>query len=207
MHIAHLREGNIYNGNGTTFMPFPVAEAKLVLVESTKKDGEIYHDEEGWHINHGAFNSGKYYKPILISETEKIEVGDWTYHSRKDMQQLKQVTNPNAENDLLNLGWRKVLALPEHFSPKHLQAIVDGKMKDGDKVLVECEKQYHDGDQWHHKIKLNSSNHITLHKVEEKMYSREELRLIVSRAIDAGKMHEYGQFIRSNDEWFEQNIK
>lgn len=37
-------------------------------------------------------------------------------------------------------GAFKILALPEHFSPRHLQAIVDGKLKDGDKVLLEVEE-------------------------------------------------------------------
>lgn len=35
--------------------------------------------------------------------------------------------------------YAKILALPEHFSLEQLQMIVDGKLKHGDKVLVECE--------------------------------------------------------------------
>jgi hypothetical protein len=34
-----------------------------------------------------------------------------------------------------------------------------------------------------YKIKLNSSNHITLHKIEEKMYNEKDVILIVSKFI------------------------
>ena len=41
----------------------------------------------------------------------------------------QQIKESNTTNE-----YSKILALPEHFSPKHLQAIVDGKLKDGDKA-------------------------------------------------------------------------
>src|SRR3972149_2891570 len=77
----------------------------------------------------------------------------------------QQIKESNTTNE-----YSKILALPEHFSPKHLQAIVDGKM------LVECDKMWNEIDGEYKVIKLNQSNHITLHKIEEKMYTREELK-------------------------------
>lgn len=64
-----------------------------------------------------------------------------------------------------------------------------------------------------HKVKLNTAGHVTLHKVEEKMYSRQELE----RAWDAG--FNRGQVIGgevdynkvdttpTKEQWFEQNVK
>jgi hypothetical protein len=128
----------------------------------------------------------------------------------------------------------KILALPEHFSPKHLQDIVDGKLKEG-KVLVECELHvfadlgaYDCGgdltDDVHkiNRIKLNSSNHITLHKVEEKMYTGEEVKRIAWKSWHQCMIENCTTGTESDknlptleqdidkpvfDKWFEQNIK
>jgi len=96
-------------------------------------------------------------------------------------------------------------------------------MKDGDKVLIECDNTIikdktsglpYPGEKWDYRIdynfiKLNSSNHITLHKSEEKMYTREDLE----QAFEAGEV--YGTCMNTHpgygspsfEKWFEQNIK
>jgi len=71
-----------------------------------------------------------YYKPLIISETEDIGVGDYITDKYRIFQWL---------DDCSLLGRHKILALPEHFSPKHLQAIIDSKLKDGDSVFIKCE--------------------------------------------------------------------
>lgn len=106
------------------------------------KQTETYKDSQGEHIvckgkliipMRDNNNDGKgWLKPIIISETEKIEVDDWGY-GMDGLFEYKGSVNIDGGR-LPN----KVLALPEHFSPKHLQAIADGKLKDGDKVYVEC---------------------------------------------------------------------
>ena len=131
----------------------PVAEGKLVLVDSTVE----------W-----ANKTDSPKMPIILSLTEKIEVGDWGY----GMDGLFEYKGPvNIDNGVLP---NKVLALPEHFSPKHLQDIVDGELKDNDKVLIEC---------WNHEMMTNEighcdveiemfiklNPHITLHKIEDRM--------------------------------------
>lgn len=171
--------------------------------------------------------AGFYSKPILISETEKIEVGDWYLYNG----QISQRTRKNPDAEYPSSHYKKILALPEHFSPKHLQAIVDGKLKDDDEVYVECvDRHYctnavccHVGhcyreDRDYTKcentikelhIKLNSSNHITLHKIEERTYTKEELRA----AFDAG--YQYGLEVERSgiyavgncfEEWFDVGI-
>ena len=62
-----------------------------------------------------------------------------------------------------------------------------------------------------YQIKLNSSNHITLHKVEEKMYTREEALNILIEAmkdceINQLDWHEAGEYVNLK-EWFKENIK
>lgn len=135
---------------------------------------------------------------FIISETEEIEVGDKvltsygkilivthkfdTGYNVTEINWYKE--NPNkGEYWLANKDIRgKILALPENFSPKHLQAIVDGKLKDDMECFIECENTTNAD--WLEngasptlpfKIKLSLQNHITLHKVEEKMYSWEEV--------------------------------
>src|SRR5690606_35806921 len=120
-----------------------------------------------------------YHLPILISK-DKIEVDDWVYNEvSKEIYQFKE-NHVSYEF--------KILALPEHFSPQQLQDIVDGKLKEGDKILVECTINYckdcvfNQGqelspdccNQSDTVIKLNSSNHITIYLVEEKMYTRKD---------------------------------
>lgn len=89
-----------------------------------------------------------YLKPIIILETEEIKVGDKYYSEYHN-----SIINCNYPNHAIGLNMQlkdktigdngkrlilgKILSLPKHFSPKHLQAIVDGKLKDGDEVLVE----------------------------------------------------------------------
>lgn len=133
-----------------------VVPAKLIFVKADKdeehKDYVSSNQKEGF---------GELEKPILISETEEIEIGDTIYNSHTgDI--LKGWTN-----DHVNDWWYKVLALPEYFSDKHLQAIVDGKMEEGE-VLVKCEvmeEPVTDG-QWRkyteYKIHLDQQNRVTL---------------------------------------------
>lgn len=183
----------------------PVAEGKFILVECNMKtgDGIIY-------LSHEKTS----YKPIIISETERIEVGDWILL-------LDSFGNPFLSpqqwkgEGVLTRDHKKILVFSEQFSPKQLQMIVDGKIKDGDKVLVECELKEIDcpdgieGCEVFHQtqlIRLNSSNHITLHKVEEKMYAREEVLKII-KAYNISN----DPYARLSDkktmEWFEQNVK
>jgi len=182
----------------------PVVEAELVLVQTNElpKKGEFYvetaeqdYKSYGFALQDVRVGSTlRFLKLILISKTEKIEVGEMAYA------QLSKQIFENVNPHLPTGDKVKILALPEHFSPKHLQAIVDGKMKEGDKVLVQCESEWDDFREENNDfIKLNSSNHITLYKKEEKMYTREEVRKILRFYV--------GGILPHTEEWFEQNVK
>lgn len=184
--VEHIKTHTIspyYSKNGSegqSSKDVLVTDAKLVLVECKEVKHAILHSI----IN----KNGKFYKPILISETEKIEVGDWMYWNGTT-KQIIEATISFSPNDPSSPIVSKILALPEHFSPEQLQMIVDGKLKDGDKVLVECEKMFHilGNNSWQKSItkkeyqhcewkewdviKLNP--HITIYPVEEKnVYER-----------------------------------
>lgn len=215
MHRLHL--GNNANGEEVSF-EIPVVEAKLVLVKckdiipmsnqlaKNKITGSLF------IVTVNNKNDGYLVKPILISETEKIEVGDWCWLSTHGGFIITQCQPHSVITDQKGISdvWHKILALPEHFSSKHLQAIVDGKMKDGDKVLVECQEEkglgmYNMEDGMY--IKLNSSNHITLHKVEEKMYTREQVREICYQLAMRITSDDVATTRSRMIEWFEQNVK
>jgi hypothetical protein len=149
---------------------------------------EQYSDSQGKHIVHlgkllllknetppaDVYVKGIYGRhPIIISETEEIEEGEVAYHiSTKTLD-----TFENALDKRVSDGFHfhnKILALPEHFSDKHLQAIVGGKMKDGDEVLVKCENR--DYKEWRKdrihrqfQIHLDQQNHITLFPVKRSL--------------------------------------
>lgn len=180
-----------------------VTDAELVLVEPIEQE---LHTK----ANYLVVVNGWTYKPILISRTEKIGFMDWYF---KDGEiRLWQGVMPEYHK----LNGFKVLALPEHFSPKHLQAIVDGKLKEG-KVLVECalfvtdekdEATNLDINLKAYRIKLNSSNNITLYKAEEKMYTEEERNKAIWSAISTMvRSDQFDGSYTSARRWFEQNVK
>lgn len=213
-----------------------VAEVKLILVECKSEEALIYlpvwKHEEGKlrlfdikEVHPSAIY--KAYKPILISETEKIEVGDQYIVIRPDyISGINKcdLIRDNGEVCYFDGGNKnhtiysekefafKILALLEHFSPEQLQMIVDGKLKDGDKVLVECEengwiinKEFPASVKNRYFIKLNSSNHITLYPIEEKMYTKEQIIV----AYEAGVIDGCNPNVNDTNgaKWFEQNVK
>lgn len=160
--------------NGTTNVTFSfVKEIYNVPL------GKAFNTLKGDKTYHGADFVGNILNkitPIIISETEEIEKGDKRAYSNpyyKGEWEIVENEFPYSEGDS---EYCKILALPEHFSPKQLQAIVDGKMKDGDEVYLECNTSEDNmdsyvsmfgGEEVGNTIKLNQNNHITLHKVEE----------------------------------------
>jgi D-lyxose ketol-isomerase len=151
-----------------------VVEGKLVLLRTDIVNAiiQIPNDYEGF----------EYYKPLIISETEKIDVGDWAMENVEDMGMKYQSFQVTSKNLLYSRSYcKKILALPEQLSHKHCQTIVDGKMKDGDKVLVECERNYYqqgndykDTSNYSFQIKLNQQRHIKLFRNDLEKAQKDE---------------------------------
>jgi len=130
-------------------------------------------------------------QPIIISDEQQsdLNAGDsilFTYHNG-NQEICKYVEDDGYGMGVISFNGERmtirysstcrIIALPQHFSPKHLQAIVDGKIKDGDEVLVECENFKTNNHLYPHSsnkefddnfiIKLNQSNHIKLFRVDK----------------------------------------
>ena len=144
-----------------------VCEGKLILLKEKipqggrkipKPDGISRIYEEGYQL-----------KPIIFSETEELKVGD------RGLYAWKVITWSQADEDRCNkkiLKPYKILALPEHFSDKHLQAIADEKMKSGDSIYLKTEWQGYKNDMnAYHTIHLNQQNHITIFPVKQSLES------------------------------------
>ncbi len=194
-----------------------VAEAKLVLIECNLDEALLFKwwgSEGDEHLclsslNQVIRNSVKFYKPILISETEKIEVGAIAYGPTN---QKEQLIYQLKEGEAALFPDRKILALLEQFSPEQLQMIIDGKLKEGDKVLIECETysdriESNGNKELWRQIKLNSSNHITLYPIEKKLYTREEAYNILLTYNKSLPSFSTKHTIADLQDWFQQNIK
>lgn len=170
-----------------------VGKGKLLLIEQKNSLGPItgYYGNNKLRLtelDRPMVNCGDYYiKPIIISEIEEIEVGDKLLYDNEiytleDKSTLTpEVTlnlrrNSDSETNFIlgrtnfievyRADCNKILALPEQFSHKHLQAIIDSKLKDGDECLIKCGYSngfngvYIDEEDEGYFIKLNSNNHI-----------------------------------------------
>lgn len=164
-----------------------VCKGKLVLIrikgeEAFNIPNNIVHGIPNCKLTRHipAFGIGDYYKPIIISETETIEKYDFVYNDEyKTIYQWIK----NADIKFDKIIAKKIIALPEQFSSKHLQAIIDGKLKDGDDVYVECTNIVHPewdkpiGTEWHETILKMFDKHIKLFpiKKEQTTFTKDEL--------------------------------
>lgn len=171
-------------------------------------------------------------KPVVVSELETTaERGDWLLD--KDTKDFFQYEGALTLAEINITNYWKVLVLPEQFSPEQLQAIIDGKLKNDDKVLVQCKQSK---TRWEQGgtvvgnfitdtvIKLDEQSHVILHPGEnedkhvEKKFSREEVMEIAAKAWYTGKKRSHEFFHKSyvsfeewkehTDfyEWFKQNF-
>ncbi len=123
-----------------------VCKGKFLLIEvsdtadslifiTSKMSGSKIWTTEGCGIR----TPGTYYKPVIISETEKAEAGDFVYQTTISGLNRDSITQfTTRANDFLEGHYLKILVLPHQFSPKMLSDITDGKLKVGDEVFVDC---------------------------------------------------------------------
>lgn len=127
-----------------------------------------------------------YHSPIIISETEKLEVGDaWINLKDSTLGIHYSATeyDVNYINERSLSHCKKIIVLPEQYSPEHLQQWVDGKIKENDKVLVECTSEYFpsqgNGTKGFisNRIKLDPQGHVIIHEMieEQKTYNESEV--------------------------------
>lgn len=99
-----------------------VCRGKLILIKTSSSNGiSTIPFDDSW------------YKPIIVSETEDIMIGDLFYWNKYHIIETCTIKDDNNERF-------KILALPEQIPVSVLQFIMDRKMKDGDEVYLECEE-------------------------------------------------------------------
>jgi hypothetical protein len=108
-------------------------------------------------------------KPYIISPTEKISDGDW-YTNGMHLYQA-DLFYEKAEKD------KKVLALPEQFSPEQLRQIRIGELKEGN-ILIQS---YQDA------IALDFFNYVILHPVVEQQSLDFQVRALSAELAVARK--------------------
>jgi len=161
----------------TTYGEVAVAEGTLVLID-------VSSSSTAFPIKLLVITENEIYKPVVISEMEEIEVGDlWLNTVDTTIQRFTE----SVREHFNNYG-KKILALPENFSPKHLQAIVDGKMKDGDSVLVEVEREVEDFEgnpmyTGNFVVWTNQQGHVVIHKAEDQDNLSRHFVLLAIKAV------------------------
>lgn len=126
---------------------------------------------------------------FVVSETENIEVGDYVYNqSNGNIFKTDNVLQSNnCNHNEIGKPFKKILILPENFSPEIIEDIVNGKLKNGEKVLIRCEAMpnefdnpmsnpegVHNTEDSEYEIKLNEKNHISFYSIEE--YKKRQLK-------------------------------
>lgn len=150
---------------------YGVKEGVLLLLQSRKEEfikaGNLVYNEaiENYSIQtYDIFKSNpvlnttiKLVKPIIISNTDKIEVNDYITDYSKIWQ---------WKDDCSLLGRKKVLVLPEQFSLQDKLSIIDGTYKASDKVFIKLDND--------NNFQLNSNNCVQFEKIN-KTYTLEQI--------------------------------
>lgn len=138
-----------------TYNDHVVCKGKLKLIIDIKE--QLKRDSNSLGLGE-SLGKATAYKPIIISESESIEIDDKYYWHGAD---VIRVAHPDGHRNKHECN--KILALPEHFSEEQLQDIGDGKFKDENEVFIKCEWAgfYNDMNNYY-RVQLNSQNHITL---------------------------------------------
>ncbi len=177
-----------------------VCKGKLVLIKLDKTEG----------VNNLHLGDGKWLKPIIISETEVIKEYDICYYAnnlgggkllcKAVNTKFGRVYQELGIDPIKNYGSKeggitpltsevfKVLALPEHFSPETLRAIIYGELKDGDEVYLSCIEFLNSSELKHLKYEINQVNGFVeiLPINSSDALTEKGLAIIKEELIDAG---------------------
>lgn len=126
-------------------------------------------------------------KPIIISETERIEPLDLYFDSFRNKIMKASIAHVSRETEF------KILVTPKQFSLFHIRAIASGKFQDGDDTLVECVGV----GEWfgakfivaHSEVKVNRDQEVTLYKVEKKTFTEKEIQSVLNNLITGQDTH------------------
>jgi hypothetical protein len=186
-----------------------ISRCRLILVELSDKE-RMNNTVNSWILKD---NKTFYFKPIIVSETESINDGDKVLVELPIGLCITEVTGVESPYFITKAGGlthpntnpRKVIAMPKNISMETLQSILDGELKDGDEVFIECENislKYDINDEF---ILKTINNHIKIIK-KEKTYTAKQVRfLILKYNLDHPQINPHGG--NEVGEWCENNIK
>lgn len=166
----------------------PVCHGELIFVDiipSETTNGLSYRQDNGklmlYPSTEEDHKNARYIKPIFISRHEPIKIGDnytTTYPNCLSAIHTCHAIDGNKIVELLDgkvdiFGGKvihnvtkefafKIIALPQHFSPKALEDIVDGKLKLKHGYNIHCTHEKTLNDKFTYNILLNEQNHITI---------------------------------------------
>jgi hypothetical protein len=178
-----------------------IGNLMLVEVNKQKEDNDLIrcgnsirqlNDTFKWEFRDYSFSSvAENWKPVLafIITNEEIKIGDTCYDKVLGIIfQVDETTDLKYVNDSNNkLKPYKILVSFNQFSPSFIQAIINGKVKDGDKVKVdlnfvtitESTENYDDNDIYVNGVKVFSYSHEyvdVLEKEADKYRNKIKLR-------------------------------
>lgn len=140
-------------------------KGKLILVWGDCRDEQFYK----WGIE--SHDKTQFAKPIIISETEEIEIGDKCY----DAVMKFGIETSSSGTPVSWSSVKKIIALPENFSKIDFLNLKNGLLRDGETVLVECEGFFHRKEEWDGEmggdyiknVKLDKNGYIHIEKSDE----------------------------------------
>lgn len=144
---------------------FLKVKGRLILVEVYTEDISKDVFNSIVHIAGGQGNVSCY-NPIIISDTEPIEVGDRRYDAeRKSIgtcvnEEERVFYEEHNKNYHYDRKYFKILAMPEYISPQRIKDIQDGKLKDGDEVSIMC--RYNTFEEFESNNKKSFDTHLKL---------------------------------------------
>ncbi len=71
--------------------------------------------------------------PIIVIPVKKLSIGDIAYDKVFD-----QLFKVETQMDIKVDEFSKAIVMPDRFSMAHIESIMNGKLNDGDEVLVKC---------------------------------------------------------------------
>lgn len=220
----------------------PTEKSRLTKGMTSTVQAMYWRDEESSVVKDGAGTVFVQPHHLYFLSDEEIKEGDWHYDSSDGkIKQWKGNLYSNrltskkiiASTDELGIGNNygsievdnKIVDCNDYLprpSNEFLQAYckASGKI---DEVLIEwLELRSSDGyydkkEVWHWKMlsapKVSPDNTITIKKVEEKMYSREEVEILIHKAFKGGYERSHSGYPNTDnhtkpkvDKWIEENL-
>lgn len=121
--------------------------------------------------------------PLIISDTEELVAGKLAVNTYSGaISNVPFILDKIGEKhcrESKNCATKVVLVQSEDLSKKHFQAIRSGKLRNGQKLYLEC---WSEG-----QVKYNSGGNVIIHPLLEKTYTEEEYQVGIRNAFNAAR--------------------